>query len=189
VSVLDLKTRGLVNGLTYAVNLDHPITDAAVESVASNVLAQRVYSDPVPSFYSAAEAALQDSEGLGDSADADRRARDFLRRLLRALDERRPWPEPRYERLDASGWPKLMAAPVIGRIDLTPIEVRDRVSRSFTRLSDSRRGLILRLQTGQVVGFLASNSPGPGVEVRSPDDPQQTRADLRELIGLAVVPA
>jgi hypothetical protein len=189
VSVLDMNTRGLVNELTYAVNLDGPVTDADARSVAGNLLAQRVYSSPVPSYYAAAEAALQDSEALADNADADRRAHDFLRRVLRALDERRPWPEPRYEELDPGRWAKLLTAPLVGHIDMAPTAVRDRVSRSFTRLSDGRRVLILRLQTGEVVALLASFSPEAGVEVRSTDDPEQTRIHLRELTGLEVVPA
>ncbi|MEP7020183.1 MAG: hypothetical protein ABI808_05995 [Pseudonocardiales bacterium] len=186
--MLDVDTRGLVNQLTYGVNLDEPVTEADAQRVAGHVVGQRVYSSPISSYYRAAEAALQDSEALASNPDADRRAHDFLRRLLRALDERRPWAELPYEEVGPAAWSKLMAAPVIGSLDLLPTDVRDRVSRSFTRLDDSRRGLILRLQTGQTVGFLASTSPGPGVEVRSADDSEQTRADLHELTGLDVIP-
>lgn len=146
---LDAGTRGLVNELIYAVELEHPVRDAFATSVAEAVVAQRIFSSPVAAYRAATERALQDPDALGEQPDDDRRAREFLRRVLRALDDRRPWPELPYKELPAADWTTLLSAPLIGHIDMSPMGVTNQLSRRFTRIADASYGLMLRLQTAR----------------------------------------
>ena len=49
--------RGPVNELLYGVDTTRPVPDEDVYRVASLVIGQRVYSDPVATYYDAAMAA------------------------------------------------------------------------------------------------------------------------------------
>jgi hypothetical protein len=185
--------RGLVNQVTYGVDLANAVDDDTVARVADALVAQRVYPHPVPEYHDAVVAALSSTERVApeDGGD-DRLAREFLTRLLQQLDERRPWPDSAFAQLDVSSWPEVASAPVVGRVPWRRREVGARLNRAFADIDDGGspvKAMILRLRTGHVVGLrMSAQAREPGAAVLSHDDAPATLAALRELTGMPVEP-
>ncbi len=74
--------------------------------MADELVRQWFFVSPVEDYYQAVVAALKSGERVAFHPEQDEEAvRDFLARMLRALDERRPWPVPPFVELDPSDWP------------------------------------------------------------------------------------
>ncbi len=184
--------RGYVNQITYGTDLRAPIDDSLLSRLADELIRQRYFRDPVETFYQAAIDALQSGESVRLDDDQDEGAvRDLLTRLLRELDERRPWPEPPFRSLSIDVWQVLQDAPVIGRLSAYPMDVQARLYRNFSAgesSSPDSRIILLRLRSGQEVGLRAASFSEPHVDMYSTSDPESTRADFQDLTGLDVQP-
>ena len=140
--------RGPVNELLYGVDTTRPVPDEDVYRVASLVIGQRVYGDPVATYYDAAMAALTSRDALAPAPE-DGNARDFLRRLADALAARHPWPEPPFRAVsDASAAPPSMRP--VGHIDRGWLSVQDVVGAPFKHSEGAFR-LLLRMASGALV--------------------------------------
>jgi hypothetical protein len=180
--------RGYTNQIVYGTELQSPIDDSLLSVLIDELIRQRYFTDPVESYYEAAVEALQSGEEirLDDTQDEDA-VRDLLARMLRMLDERRPWPEPPFRTLPVEGWQGLERAPKIGHITIRPMDLEGRLYRSFERYESGGqelRILVLRLRTGQIVGLRIASLRQPNVDVYSPSDPEEVRAALHELLNL-----
>jgi hypothetical protein len=184
--------RGYVNQITYGTDLRAPVDDSLLSRLADELIRQRYFRDPVETYYQAAIDALQSSESVRLDDDQDEGAvRDLLNRLLRELDERRPWPEPPFRSLPIDVWQVLQDAPVIGRLSAYPMDVQARLYRSFSggeSSSPESRVIVLRLRSGQEVGLRAASFSEPHVDMYSTSDPESTRAAFQDLTGLDVQP-
>lgn len=185
-----LEWRGYVNHITYGTELSHRVADSLVARLADELIRQRYFVHPVDTYYRAAASALQSKERLAltDYQD-DEVIRDLLSRLLAALDERRPWPEPPFYKGDPSEWSELRDAPAIGRIAMTERHIGEHLNRVFSERTgdDGARVLILHLQTGQHVALLARRPFNePGVDVVARGEAVSTAAAFQELTGIKV---
>lgn len=187
--------RGYVNQLTYGVNLRSPVEDAVVTRIADQLVRQWFFTRPVASYYKAAGAALESGARIAydEQGDDEEVVRNFLARILHALDERRPWPEPPFVELDPSEWPGFRNAPAIGHIPLSQLDVRKRLNRVFYEVprdwGEAAEVLVLRLRTGQVVALLAPALVTElGIDLLAHSDPASTVAAFRELTGIDVEP-
>ena len=179
--------RGYVNQLTYGLDLTSPATDEALTELADRLIEQRSILHPVQTYHSAARAALATTEPIVAVAGQNDVIRDLLRRLLRELDARRPWPEPAYRVARASA-AKIAPAPVVGRIPLSRMAVSERVNALFEPRHIGGRpadALVLNLRSGHTVTLVAPDSfTEPGIIVRADGDARSVSAALRELTGL-----
>jgi hypothetical protein len=187
--------RGYINQLTYAVNFQDRVSQEIVERIADAILEQRVFGDPAEAYYNAATAALASGDRVAGQDDKDEIVRDFLQRLLLALEERKPWPEPPFRALDNGEWAAFQDAPTVGRIPLSRMSVTDRLSKLFSPAPGAGSIspadiLILRLRSGERVALVAPQSfTEQGVAVQTYADPDATLAAFKELTGLDVVPS
>lgn len=187
--------RGYVNQLTYGVSLHSRVDDAVVARIADQLIDQWFFTLPVASYYEAAAAALESEARIvyDEQEENEEVVRDFLARILHALDERRPWPEPSFVELDPSEWPAFRSAPAIGHIPLSQLDVRKRLNRVFYEVppdgGEPAEVLVLRLRTGQIVALLApALVTEPGINLLAHTDPASTVAAFRELTGIDVGP-
>ncbi|WP_214407020.1 hypothetical protein [Pseudonocardia lacus] len=185
--------RGYVHQLTYGADLSERVGDDAIDRIVEAVLAQRVFTQPAETYYDAACAALASGERLADLPDQDEAAvRDALIRIVEGLDARRPWPVPPFHQLPAGGWADLAAAPVIGRIPRSQMQVRRTLNRLFDTVgqgADETKVLLLELRTGQRVALRSTGAfTAPGVDLLTRAEPGSTAADFTELTGLPLEP-
>jgi hypothetical protein len=173
--------RGRVNELVYALDPSGPIPDEDVNRIAGLVIGQRVYTEPVGTYYDAAMAALTSGDALAPG-DEDANVRDFLRRLADELAARHPWPEPAY-RAVRDAWDSLPAMRNIGTIAKGWISVQDAVGFAFEP-ADAEFRLLLRMASGALV-LLRGSSATPGVDVLTDaPDADAVRAELTRTTGL-----
>lgn len=182
--------RGYINQITYGTDLRAPIADSLLNRLADELIRQRYFRSSVETYYQAAIDALESGESirLDDSQD-ENAVRDLLSRLLRTLDDRRPWPEPPFRSLPIDAWQTLRDAPVIGRLPAYPLDVQARLYRSFELCessSEQSRVIVLRLRSGQEIGLHATSLSKRNVFLHSTSDPESTRADFHNLTGLDV---
>lgn len=187
----DRTRRGLNRQILYGADLREPDPDRQAGRLADEVLRQRVFTHRAEDYYRAARDELGSGRSLVDGPDDVREAsRRLLAAFVRALDERRPWPEPAFEQLDAVRWTHLRDAPVVARLALSQLEVRRKLSRLFdTAGADTApaKVLVLRLRTGQEVALVAPMSVTErGVDLRSHGPVGDTLRDFAELTGIAV---
>ncbi|GAA4523813.1 hypothetical protein [Amycolatopsis samaneae] len=186
--------RGYVNQLTYAVDLTHQVEDGFVAALADDLVHQRTFTQPVADYHRAVDAALASGETIafGDEQD-EAVTRDFLARFKQVLDDRRPWPEPRFRQEEPDTWPAMRDAPVLARIPLSVRQVQERLNRMFDTVTGGDGEvdvLILRLRTGQVVALAHKHASGPlGVDLVARTDPASTLAAFHELTGIETSPA
>lgn len=175
--------RGRVNELLYGVNTSRPVPDEDVARVASLVVGQRVYIEPVSTYYDAIIAALTAREPIAPGGE-DAAARDFLRRLGEELRARHPWPEPPYRPVrDAAA--SLPAMRHVGRIEKGWMSVQDAVGASFEP-ADRAFELVLRMSSGALV-LLHAPASTPTVDVLTDaTDPEAVRAELSRATKLAI---
>lgn len=185
--------RGYVSQITYGTELRAPVDDSLVARLADELVRQRYFNDPVQDYYQAVVEALRSGDSLRfDDGQDEGAVRDLLTRLIPALEERRPWPEPPFRSLPVEEWLTLKDAPVIGRLPMLPRHVQSHLRRIFSeRGPDGPKGpiLVLRLRTGQKVGLRAASFGEAKVELYSNADPVATRDAFQDLTGLDVQPA
>ncbi|OBK21239.1 hypothetical protein A5634_10530 [Mycobacterium asiaticum] len=184
---------GYIHHLTYGADLRARLDDSLLNRLTDELIRQRFFTLPVADFYWAAVDALNSGEHLasGDDQD-DGTVRDLLARLIKALDDRRPWPEPAFKALPVDETLNFMNTPLIACMSILPRDVEARLSRSFSKREPGGRDgefIALRLRTGQQVVLRAATFRVADVEVYSADDPEATRAALEEFTGLEVQPA
>jgi hypothetical protein len=125
-----------------------------------------VLGDGPKVYYEAIQEALTSGErldGLGQLPQFDQaQIAGFLRALANRLDALRPWPEPKFLRLEASAWATFANAVPIARLDASILRVRKIVRGVFEPAGDApprRCVLMLKLATGETVALLGSHGP------------------------------
>jgi hypothetical protein len=172
--------RGPINGLLYGLIFAPEITDQTVTDCADAALNYTVLGSGPEVYYKAIQTALTSGErldGLGQLPQFDQaQIAGFLRALADRLDALRPWPEPKFLRLQASAWATFANAVPIARLDTSILGVRKIVRGVFEPAGDDQPGryvLMLKLATGETVALLGSHAAGEKVTLLADaaDDP------------------
>jgi hypothetical protein len=164
--------RGPINGLLYGLIFAPEITDELVEACADAAVGYTVLGDGPGVYYEAIQRAFSSGEildNLGQLPQFDQnQIADFLRGVATRLDALRPWPEPKFIRLEASTWATFTNAVPIARLNASILGVRKILREVFEPAGDAqpkRYVLMLRLVTGEIVALLGSHGPGEKVTV------------------------
>ena len=94
------QVRGVMNQLLYPIDGAADLSDATVARLVDNMIEGKLFSAPVADFAAAIEQTLRAGALPSSAAGISRRYTepellDFVRRVARHLDERKPWPPPR----------------------------------------------------------------------------------------------
>lgn len=185
--------RGVLNTILYGLIFKPALDEQAVDTMARRLIARRLYRQPTQYYYDTIKYALGLDVPLnsGMTQHSQDEIRVFFQRLLTRLDEHRPWPEPPYLKQDIALWETFSQARPIATINETELEVRGWLREIFDPLpttSGHRRGLILRLRSGQMVALLApptTREEGVVMLQREANDVKATVADFCTLTGFA----
>jgi hypothetical protein len=183
--------RGRVNMLLYGLDLPGRWDAAQLDCRVEVVLRDQRHGHDPEEFYRAAVAALESGEELAWDDLAEDAARDALTGIVQRLDARRPWPPPPYLVRGAERWDEVSAAPLVGRIRNTILNLGGIVGSPRTVGSGTERLLVsvVELPLGGLVGLCEVRSvTDVGVLLRSAADPEPTRAEFTAVTGLVVDP-
>jgi hypothetical protein len=189
--------RGLTNQLLYGIDRVPDLgDDATVERLADALINRRTFKQPVEGYFEALSEVLAAGRLPADSLGLTRRFTEpeilaFLDRLHRKLDAMRPWPRPRYLKLDVGSWPTFAQARGIARIDMPEHQVEGLLNSSFDGVEAGTAQLpvmILELRTGETVALMGSTDRTSTVWTllqRDPGDPATLIDHVRELTGFS----
>lgn len=190
VTVDQNEARGVMNQLFYPIDGAPDLSDATAARLVDNIIEGRLFSAPVTDFAAAIDQTLRAGGLHPQTVSSTRRytepeLMEFLGRVARALDSRRPWPPPRFAKLDVAEWPSFGSATPIARIDRPAHQLTGALGYSLDRVGQLPV-LILRLRTGEVVALLGSVDPRAtsfALLQRDPGDPSEIIAHFRTLTG------
>lgn len=187
--------RGYVNAVLYGIDFVRELDEDAVRWLADSMIDQRHYPNPPAAYAGAIKAALAagrlPAQTLGASKRySERELLEFLARLDRHLDERRPWPRPAVLKLDVRRWSEFAAARPVARVAQTIDELTGRLNRGLDRVQIGGRArpvAILELRSGELVALLGpADPPDPVFTLLQPDptDPDEVIAHFCECTGV-----
>jgi hypothetical protein len=190
------RARGVMNQLFYPIDGAPDLSDATAARLVDNMIEGRLFSAPVADFAEAIDQTLQAGALHPQTAEVSRRYSEpelleFLRRVARQLDERRPWPPPRFTKLDVAQWDTFRDATAIARIDRPAHQVNAAVGYPFDDIpagSGKLPVLIVQLRTGEVVALMGSVDPRStsfALLQRDPGNPAEVIAHVRDLTGFS----
>ncbi|NMO50147.1 hypothetical protein HH310_02940 [Actinoplanes sp. TBRC 11911] len=188
------QARGVLNQLLYPIDGAPDLSDATAARLVDNMIEGRLFSASVADFAAAIDQTLQAGALHPQTAETSRRYTEpelfeFLRRVARQLDARRPWPAPRFTKLDVSQWDTFGDAPAIARIERPTHQITGVVGYSFDHVPAGEAKLpvlILRLRTGDVIAIMGSVDPRSmsfTLLHRGHDRPADVIAHFRDLTG------
>ncbi|WP_301144660.1 hypothetical protein [Mycolicibacterium fortuitum] len=155
------------------------------------VMAQRCLADGPQSYLEAIESALAQDESFRGipTPHSEGDLRQFLQALAMEVRRSYPWPLPPVLEVRLENWHQLLGVPQpIARIELRQLEVSQRLGFEFGDIPGRQEpGLLLRLGSGAIVGFLAPtklSSPGVSVMVSGDIDTRQIIDQISRLLTL-----
>jgi hypothetical protein len=158
--------RGPINALLYGLIFAPEITDEVVTGCAEAAVSYTVLGDGPEVYHEAIQDALASGERLDNLRQLpqfdEAQIAGFLHAVATRLDALRPWPEPKFRRLDAAAWATFENAVPIARLDASILRVRDVVRGVFRTAGDAQPGryvLMLKLVTGETVALLGAHGP------------------------------
>jgi hypothetical protein len=187
--------RGLTNKLLYDIDRVPDLADAAmVDRLADAIINRRNLKDGVEAYAAAVGAVLSAGQLPPGSIDFTRRFSeaeilDFLGRLHRKLDSMRPWPRPRYVKLDVDRWPTFANARGIARLNVPQHQIEGLLNSGFDAVDAGTAKLpvlILEMGTGETVALMGSTDTRSTVWTllqRDPADTATVLAHFRDQTG------
>lgn len=168
---MTIKWRGPINQLLYGLIFVRELTDDVVEFYADAAVSYKLLGLGPEAYCRAIDEALASGErldGLSMVPQFDQaQIAGYLRALAARLQELRPWPEPKFRRLDdPDAWARFEHAVPIARLDSWLPELLALVRGPFRPIGDTQPGmsvLMLTLQTGETVALLDSDRLGEQV--------------------------
>jgi hypothetical protein len=157
--------RGPVNQLLYGLTFTREITDEVVDLHADAAVRYKTLGLGPETYYRAIGDALASGADLSDSAlpqFGDDAVKEFLRAVAARLDALRPWPKPKFLRLNPGAYAGLRQPLPVGKLDSSLLELRNDLRLRFDRVGDTeprQYAAVLELVTGEKVGLLGSHSP------------------------------
>jgi hypothetical protein len=195
VTVDSNTARGLTNQILYGIDRVPDLSDeAALAACADSILNQRHFAYPAEDYAEAIDLTVRAGRLSTDAADISNRFSedgllDFLARLARHLDERRPWPRPAFVKLDVEQWNTFAHGKAIAQIDRPTHEINGILNKSFDTVPAGEEKLpvmILELRSGDVVALMGSvdrRSTTFALLQRDPGDPAEVIARFCEFTG------
>jgi hypothetical protein len=191
VTVDQDQARGVMNQLFYPIDGAPDLSDATAARLVDNILDGRLFAASAPDFAAAINHTLRDGALHPQTSTISRRYTEpelltFLGRVSSELDARRPWPSPRFTKLDVAEWPTFGGAVPIARVNRPTHQLTGAVGYPFDRVGESPV-LILQLRTGEVIALLGSADPRSTsftLLQRDPGDPSELLAHFRDLTAL-----
>jgi hypothetical protein len=194
VTVDPEDTRGVMNQLFYPIDGAPDLSDATAARLVDNILDGRHYALGVEDFAAAIGQVLQAGALHPQTVEMSRRYSEpelleFLGRVARQLDERRPWPPPMFTKLDVSQWDSFGDATVLARVNRPTHAINGATKHRFDSVPAGEGKLpvlILRLRTGEVVALMGSVDPRSTSFVllhRGPGNPAEALNHFLELTG------
>jgi hypothetical protein len=160
---MTLDWRGPINEILYGVIFTREINGEIVAGCADAAVNYTVLGLGPDVYYRAIGAALasgEDLDGLQQVPQFDQtQIAGFLRAVAERLDALRPWPEPKFRRLDPATWTTFAHAVPIARLDASILRIRNLLRGVFDPAGDAQPGqyvLMLKLATGETVALLGS---------------------------------
>jgi hypothetical protein len=186
--------RGVMNQLFYPIDGAPDLSDATAARLVDNMIEGRLFAATAAEFAAAIDQTLRDGALHPQTAEVSRRYSagellDFVRRVARQLDERRPWPPRAFDKLDVVHWDTFGQAAPIARLELPEHQVSAALGHDFDEVPTGAGKLpvlVVQLRTGEVVALMGSVDPRStsfAVLRRGPEDPAEVIAHLRELAG------
>jgi hypothetical protein len=188
--------RGTMNQLLYPIDSAPNLADdAVVARLAEGIFGQRFFTSSTQEFSTAIQSVLREGRLPAQTASLSTRYSedellDFLRRLNNYLEERRPWPEPPFVKLDIAEWGSFASAKAIAQINRPMLEVEG-ILGSFDSVAAGEQRLpatILKLRSGDVVAVIGSvdaRSTTYALLQRDPGDATEVIRRFCELTGFA----
>ncbi len=191
--VIDQPWQGRANEILYALMFVEDLDDRAVHRLAGSIIDYRSFNGGPQAYSDTVEVALGQATDLTEAFDTphdEASFRDFLTRLRARLVELRPWARPLWILLSHSSWPTLADARPVATLPSSAFPIHSRLGSRFMAVPGedrSRRGVILQLASGEVVGLLSSYEPDTPVVLlqRDDGDPAATGAAFLPATGLS----
>jgi hypothetical protein len=159
-----------INEILFGLKFAQEITDETIRWNADNAVHYTVLDLGPEAYYQAISEALASGErldSLGQLPQFDQaQIASFLRALAIQLDALRPWPEPKFRRLEPAAWATFEHAAPVARLDASVVEVTDVLQKGFRPTGDAEPGryvMMLKLATGETVALLGYYAPGEKV--------------------------
>ena len=178
---------GLINQLCYRLQAVPDLSNAeVVQRAADDLINQISFLQPVEQFYPAIALTVRTRQ-LSPMAKmiADRHDEaeiiGFLTRLMRHLDELRPWPRPAFIKRDVKEWYNFGNSKAIAKIVRPMHQINGLLNNSFDEVSAGASKLpvmILELRSGDVVALIGSVEPRNTTFLLMPQDPRDPRATI-----------
>jgi hypothetical protein len=160
--------RALITEILYGIDRSRDLRDEeTLARFADFMINRRYFPGSVEEYAEAINHAVRDGRLPGDTAELSRRFSetellDFLARLARHLDERRPWPAPAFLKLDAQQWNSFADAKAIARINRPMHQINGILNNAFDQVpvgADKLPVMVLQLRSGDVVALMGSVDP------------------------------
>jgi len=186
--------RGVMNQLLYPLDGAPDLSEATAARLVDNMIEGRLFSAPVEDFAEAIDQTRQAGALHPQTAELSRRYTEpelleFLGRVARHLDDRRPWPPPRFTKLDVALWNTFGNATPIARINRPTHQINAAVGYPFDAVpagTGKLPVLLLRLRTGETIALIGSVDPRATsftLLQRDPGDAAEIITHVRELTG------
>ena len=157
--------RWAIDEILYGLTYTKEITDETVHWVAESAVNYASLGLGPEVYHRAISEALASGEHLDGRSQLPQFDQEQLAGFLDAvagrIDALRPWPEPKFRRLESpEPWASLAQAVPIARLDASIREVSDVLQKGFGPAGEAHPGQyvsVLRLNTGETVALLGSH--------------------------------
>jgi hypothetical protein len=183
----------IVNQILYLTNYNQELTDEIARSYAQRMIEHDFFPNGPAAYREAIANALvsggQVTDGEIDTPHDGAALREFLGKVATALDERRPWPSPRFVMLPVEEWATFAHGKAIARIDWSTVRLGQFLRSLFRPIEvggASLPVLVFRIGTGQTLAFLGSADVATHSVTlfeRDPGDSKAAIADFCECTG------
>lgn len=187
--------RSAIDEILYGLTYTKELTDETVQWVAESAVNYTSLGLGPEVYYRAIGDALESGELLDGRRQlpqfGEAPLASFLNAVAARIDALRPWPEPKFRRIESPEASALLRDAVpIARLDASIREISDVVQQGFRPAGNSYPGqhlLALRLNTGETVSLLGSYSLNDTMLLLADvaDDPAITVENLVSATGLA----
>lgn len=184
--------RGLINQLVYPLAGGGQLSDATAERLVDDMIEGTVFASSAAEFAEAVAATLSSGRLPGGTMQmvprySEAEMLQFVRRVADQLDRRRPWPRPRFAKLDPEQWIGFAGTVPIARVNLPTHEITGAVGELFDPVPAGGVTLpvmILQLRSGATVALAGTEDPLVfTVRVRGPGTPAAVIEEFRQLTG------
>ncbi len=188
------KTRGVINQLLYPIDGAPNLGEEAVDMLVNYIIDGRLFIAGVEDFAAAIDDVIKigalhpEAVEMSDRF-SERELLEFLNRVIRKLEERRPWPPRLFTKLEVGRWASFGSTPVIAQINQPKYVLAGAFKHRFDAIPAGDSNilvLMLRLRSGEEVAIVGSDDPRSttfSLLYRGTETPAEIVAYFRSLPG------